>query len=301
LRLAPIVRQLGDLLPQAPEPAEISNPSFETPFGRQAEIELARIREKQKAPPPLLRQNPARPLFPRTDGPVPDEIDFTPSDRPKLPLEILRKQNLTKISSPGEEEGRPINNVREDNFLVPPEDLASPELPHQDPEKSREDFAVTVLEENKLSPALAQVTPSRSLEEGANRRAAIERLQELFLSEDEFDGPGVTQEILKLPKILGVLVLRDQAVLGMRLPEGFNPKAVLTLNRLLKQLVQFTQDFGAESFLSLTISAREQITLVPHGPILILVIHRGRLVPGVREKLVECAKALDRLYAAFEC
>src|SRR6516162_9498594 len=64
LRLAPIVLQLGNLLPEAPEPAEIVDPSFETPFGRQAEIEQARIREKQK-PQPLLRPDPARPLFPQ--------------------------------------------------------------------------------------------------------------------------------------------------------------------------------------------------------------------------------------------
>jgi hypothetical protein len=29
---------------------------------------------------------------------------------------------------PGEEAGRPIDNVREENLLVPPEDLAPPEL-----------------------------------------------------------------------------------------------------------------------------------------------------------------------------
>jgi hypothetical protein len=173
-------------------------------------------------------------------------------------------------------------------------------LPRQDPEKSAEDFTVTLPQEKKLSPALAQVTPRRSFKESVSRRAAIERLQELFLSEDELDGPRVTQEILKLPKILGALVLRDQAVLEARLPEGFNPQAVLSLNRLLEQLVQFTQDFGAGSFSSLTIGAPEQITLVPYGSILILVIHHGRLVPGVCEKLVESARVLDRLYMAFE-
>ena len=303
LRLAPIVRQLGNLLPEAPEPAEIVDPSFETPFGRQAEIEQARIREKQRQP-PLVRPDAARPLFPRAKDSVLDETDFSPSDRPQMPLKILRQQ---KIPSPIEEvltEEELIETVNEDDSLVSPEDLARSGPPPPIPQIP-EPLPVTLAEkkllsEKKLSPAAAQVAPKRSLEEAANRRAAIERLQELFLLEEELDGPRVTEEILKLPKILGALVLRGQAVLGMRLPEGFDPKAALTLDRLLERLAQFIADFGAERFGSVTISAREQITLVSHGAILVLVIHHGRLVPGVREKLEESAKALDALYIAFE-
>jgi hypothetical protein len=293
LRLAPIVRQLGNLLPEAPEPAEIIDQSFETPFRREAEIELARIREKQK-PRPLLRPDPARNLFPQAKDSISDEIDFDPSERPQMPLEILRKQ---KIASPIEE----VLPEEEDDSAVLSKDLTRSSPPPTNsqiteplPVKLPE---VKLLPEKKLSPVAAQVVPKRSLEEGVNRRAAIERLQELFLSEEELDGPRVTEELLKLPKILGALVLRDQALLGCNLPEGFDPGAALTLNRFLEELVQFIADFGAESFSSLTISAREQITLVSHRAILVLVIHHGRLVPGVREKLVESAKALDALYA----
>jgi hypothetical protein len=53
LRLAAIVAQLANLLPEAPEPPEIVDQSFETPFCRQAAEEQARrAQRKTLAPPP---------------------------------------------------------------------------------------------------------------------------------------------------------------------------------------------------------------------------------------------------------
>jgi hypothetical protein len=45
-----------------------------------------------------------------------------------------------------------------------------------------------------------------------------------------------------------------------------------------------------------TIGASQEITLVGQGAITVVVIHQGRFVPGVRDKLVQTAKALDDFY-----
>jgi hypothetical protein len=275
LHLAAIVRQLGNLLPEAPEPPEPIDQGFDTPFRLRAEVEQARIREQQR-PPPLRRADATGNLFPPQTDCGSNEVDFEPSDRPQISLEILREQNLTQ-----------------DPFPSAPK-------PSLSPSSSRPEPLPVILPEKKLSAAPATIIAKRSSQQGVNRRAAIERLQELFLSEEDLDGPRVTEEILKLPKILGALVLRDQAVLACLLPEGFDAKAAMALNPLIKQLTQFSADLGAGRFSSLTMSAKEQITLVSQGAILVLVVHQGRLVPGVREKLVESAEALDALYSAFE-
>jgi hypothetical protein len=122
-----------------------------------------------------------------------------------------------------------------------------------------------------------------------NRRSAMERLQELFLLEEDLDGPRVAEEILKLPRIHGALVIRGQAVLGGRLPEPYDPRVALSAPVLIEQLAQFTAALGGGTFSLVTISASQQITLVGRGAITLLVIHQGRFVPGVREKLVETA------------
>jgi len=300
LRLAAIVSQLANLLPEAPEPPETVDQSFETPFHWQAEAEQARIREQQR-PPPLRRPDAARNLFPPQTDSGSNEVDFEPGDRPQIPLEILREQNLTQATlaqtSPDTQQLPPDQEAA----LTEPQPSLAPSLSPSSPAPISQPAPLPVtLEEKKLSAAPAQMIPKRSSHQRVIRRAAIERLQEIFLLEEELDGPRVTEEILKLPKILGALVMRDQAVLGCLLPEGFDPKPAMALNRLIEQLTQFSADFGAERLSSLTISAKEHITLVSQGAILVLVIHHGRLVPGVREKLVESAEALDALYNAFE-
>ena len=300
LRLAAIVSQLANLLPEAPEPPETVDQSFETPFHWQAEAEQARIREQQR-PPPLRRPDAARNLFPPQTDSGSNEVDFEPGDRPQIPLEILREQNLTQATlaqtSPDTQQLPPDQEAA----LTEPQPSLAPSLSPSSPAPiSQPAPHPVILEEKKLSAAPDQIVPKRSSQQGVIRRAAIERLQEIFLLEEELDGPRVTEEILKLPKILGALVMRDQAVLGCLLPEGFDPKPAMALNRLIEQLTQFSADFGAERLSSLTISAKEHITLVSQGAILVLVVHHGRLVPGVREKLVESAEALDALYNAFE-
>ena len=135
-----------------------------------------------------------------------------------MPLKILRQQNPATIPSPKEEVGpeeTSVDPVSEKDSRVTPTESARPSPPLPKPQLS-EPLAVTLpqnklLPEKKHPPAATLAIRRMPPEEGINRRAAIERLQELFLLEEELDGPRVTEEILKLPKILGALVLRGQA------------------------------------------------------------------------------------------
>jgi hypothetical protein len=274
LRLSWVVSQLANLLPEAPEPPEIVNQSFETPFSRQAEEERARLSQrKNPAPAHATDKNHSPP-----GQTAAEEAQYEPSDRPTTPLELLREYDFPR-GAPTEKEGAPgPPNAGSEAPKQPSSPSAAPRESAPAPAIQAEREKVSVL------PTLL------------NRRAAMERLQELFLLEEDLDGPRVAEEILKLPRIQGALVIRGQAVLGGRLPEPYDPRVALSAPELIEQLAQFTAALGGGTFSLVTISASQEITLVVQGAITVVVIHQGRFVPGVREKLVQTAKALDDFY-----
>jgi hypothetical protein len=278
LRLSLIVSQLANLLPEAPEPPEIVNQSFETPFCRQAEEERARLLQK-KIPVPTRGTDQKHSVASDARS---EELQYEPADRPNTPLELLREYDCAQRPTEKEHAREPAGTGSE----VPQLPSSPPAAPHR-------------LEEPEIEP-LPAIQAERKvsvLPTALNPRAAMERLQELFLLEEDLDGPRVAEEILKLPRIQGALVIRcGRGVLGGRLPEQYDPVVALSAPDLIEQLARFTAALGGGNFSFATISASQQITLVSHGAITLVVIHEGRFVPGVRQKLVETAKALADLY-----
>jgi len=275
LRLSWVVSQLANLLPEAPEPPEIVNQSFETPFSRQAEEERARLSQRKNVAPAHATDEKHSPA----GGTAAEEPQYEPSDRPNTSLELLREY----AGAPAEKEGAP----------------GPPNAGSEAPKRPSSPSAAPRFQRLESAPAPAIQAEREKvsvLPTLLNRRAAMERLQELFLLEEDLDGPRVAEEILKLPRIHGALVIRGQAVLGGRLPEPYDPRVALSAPELIEQLAQFTAALGGGTFSLVTISASQQITLVGQGAITLVVIHQGRFVPGVREKLVETAKALDDFY-----
>ena len=276
LRLSWVVSQLANLLPEAPEPPEIVNQSFETPFSRQAEEERARLSQRKNPAPAHATDENHSPAGHQTAA---EETQYEPSDRPNTPLELLREYDFPR-GAPAEkdvalEPAKAASEAPQRPSLPP----AAPRCGSAPPPAIQEDR-----EKVSVLPTLL------------NRRAAMERLQELFLLEEDLDGPRVAEEILKLPRIQGALVIRGQAVLGGRLPEPYDPRVALSAPELIEQLAQFTAALGGGTFSLVTISASQEITLVVQGAITVVVIHQGRFVPGVRDKLVQTAKALDDFY-----
>lgn len=278
LRLPMIVSQLANLLPEAPEPAEIVNQSFETPFSRQAEEERARLLQRKYSASANGTDEKRSPA----EDTAAEEPHYEPADRPSTPLELLREHDFAQ-GAPGEKEEalKPTNA----GSPAPERQSSPPAPPRRERRESSPPPAIQAEKKGTILPALI------------NRRAAMERLQELFLLEEDLDAPRVAEEILKLPRIQGALVIRaGQTLLGGRLPEPYNPEIALSAPQLLEQLAQFTAALGGGTFSVATISASQQITLVSQGAITLVVVHDGRFVPGVRERLVQTAKALDDFY-----
>ena len=291
LQLPAIVRQLANLLPEAPEPPEIADPSFETPFWRQAAEEQARrAQRKTLAPPP--------PPSPETtsEESASQAPEYEPTDRPNTPLELLRQldsRNPSTEERPQEPPEPPPAVADNDNIQKHQAVLKEAPPPPAQPDLT--------LAENKAPTPQTKQTLTKPLPSAQQaRRAAIERLQEIFLLEEDLDAELVAQEIVKLPRIVGVVLLRGNAFLASVLPATYDLNAALTAPAVIARLAAFTRELGEEAFSSVTISATRQITLIWEGTLLLLVIHQERFVPGVRQKLVETARALDALYRALE-
>jgi hypothetical protein len=293
LQLPAIVRQLANLLPEAPEPPEIAHPSFETPFWRQAAEEQARRAQRKTLAPP-----PPPPPSPETtsEQSASQAPEYEPTDRPNTPLELLRQPESRNpsIEERPQEPPEPPPAVA-DNDNIQKHQAVLKEAP---PPPAQPDLT---LAENKAPTPQTKQTLTKPLPSAQQaRRAAIERLQEIFLLEEDLDAELVAQEIVKLPRIVGVVLLRGNAFLASVLPATYDLNAALTAPAVIARLAAFTRELGEEAFSSVTISATRQITLIWEGTLLLLVIHQERFVPGVRQKLVETAKSLDALYRALE-
>jgi hypothetical protein len=95
-------------------------------------------------------------------------------------------------------------------------------------------------------------------------------------------------------------MLSDGGALGGRL-SGAISKTLLSLTPdFVKHLLTFTQNIegGPSKFATFSVQAR-QISLSIVGNVFILAEHEGKnLPPGLRERLVATAQALDKIYSS---
>lgn len=131
------------------------------------------------------------------------------------------------------------------------------------------------------------------------RREWHEALQELFLTDEQLDGSKVADLVLQLPRVAGVVImLADGAVLGGVLSGGLNESLLGLAPGFVQDLVRFTESMrgGPTRFVTLAGNAC-LISLTIAGQVLILVAHDGKnLPPGLRERLVATAHALNMIY-----
>jgi hypothetical protein len=131
------------------------------------------------------------------------------------------------------------------------------------------------------------------------RRAGHESLQELFLTDEQLDGSKVADLVLHLPRVTGVVVMSsDGAVLGGGLSGGISESLVNLAPGFAQNLARFTESLrgGPTRFVTLAGNAC-LISLTIGGQVLMLVGHEGKnLPPGLRERLVATAHALNMIY-----
>ena len=121
------------------------------------------------------------------------------------------------------------------------------------------------------------------------------------MTNEPLDGRRVASLVQEFPGVSGVLILLEGgAILGGELPGELSMEAALQAPEILKSFSRFVNEVEGrrkpESKFVSVISATT-ISLVASGKIVLLLSHQGRkLPPGLAQRLVETAEALNLIY-----
>ena len=185
-------------------------------------------------------------------------------------------------------EQRPLPKapVRVDPFA----DLPKPKIGPQPPIPSPSVIGTS----DNAAPGKQEPSPAKPL-----RRRGLERLQELFLTDDLLDATQVAQSLRAFPKVKAVLILLDDgSVLGGELPPNYQFASASSAPALMRAVRDFGTALTKTEVSALTFLADTPISIFFEGRVCILVAHEGRgLLPGMRDRFTDIAKALDALYA----
>jgi hypothetical protein len=222
------------------------------------------------SPFPLIREKPS------TSPPNPPAIQVT---RPLPPTAVLpstetRTDPFKDLPKVGPHRGDRHTDLRSRDFEMDPDPAAKSAPP-------------------AISAELASQPAAKPI-----RRLALERLQEIFLTDDFLDAHQVAKLLRALPKVKGALILlEDGTVMGGNLPEGFHLDAAFAAPGLLRASREFVGALNGSNVAAVTLLADVPISVFLEHKVCILIAHEGRgLLPGMRERISDIAKALDAMY-----
>lgn len=134
------------------------------------------------------------------------------------------------------------------------------------------------------------------IEPGSRSRIGLERLREIFMTEDQLDARQVANLLAGFPKVNSAMVmLGDGTVLGGTLPDGYDLETTLRAPALMRSVREF-HPRQLNEITAFTLLGDRLVTLFAEGNIYILVSHEGRgFLPGMQQRIVEVARALDAL------
>jgi hypothetical protein len=132
------------------------------------------------------------------------------------------------------------------------------------------------------------------------RKMGLERLQEIFMTEDLLDGWQVAKLVTALPKVKGALIMfGDGTLLGGELPEDCHPDSARLAPGMMRTVQEFSHRLKSSESPACTIFSDPPVSVFLEGNVCILIAHERRgLLPGMLERIGETARALDALYAA---
>jgi hypothetical protein len=138
---------------------------------------------------------------------------------------------------------------------------------------------------------------TKAIEQSALQRRGLERLQEIFLTDEKLDPQQVATLLAGYPKVASAMVLLGNGrVLGGDLPDGYDLETALLAPKIMQSVRAFNRRVGASETSAFTLLSDRPVTLFEHGNVYILISHEGRgLLPGMRERIGEVARALDVL------
>jgi hypothetical protein len=262
ISLKTVVLQVHPDSRQNPEErADQTGTDFDTPIAQVARedagfFQLAKVADSIVTP--ISERAPAKQAAP---GPV-----LTPADRPSSPM--IRKRHSAEST-----DSRPP--PRSSTMIPPPSQSACLETQSKQAERGR--------------PKIEAVT------ENPRKRVGAERLREIFMTEDQLDAPQVASLVAAFPKVNSAMVmLADGTVLGGNVPDGYHLETALQVPAIMKSVQEFNRNLRSQEISAFTLLGDRPFTLFAEGNIYLLISHQGRgLLPGVRERIGEVARALD--------
>jgi hypothetical protein len=255
LQVQPHLQQNGEARP------ERTGADFDTPIAQVARedegfFKLAKIAEPAKTP----IDESASVKHP-TPGPI-----LTPADRPSSATSRSRPRAV-----PGHFGTSPSSRV-----AIPPSvQPASPET------------AAKRIED--------PVPNLEGLAENSRRRNGMERLREIFMTEDQLDPAQVANLVAAFPKVSSAMVmLADGTVLGGNVPDGYDLETALRAPLIMRSVQEFNRKLRPQETSAFTLLSDTPVTLFVEGNVYILISHQGRgLLPGMRQRIGEVGRALD--------
>jgi hypothetical protein len=245
-----------------------AGPDFDTPIAQVARedegfFKLAKIAEPKETP--IHETAQANRKIP---GPV-----LTPADRPGSPM--LRKKSATEYIDSG-----PLSRSRA-MTAAPPQSACS---------------------ETEMGRAEHAGPKSGGIALNCLKRIGMERLREIFMREDQLDAHQVAILLAAFPKVNSAMImLGDGTVLGGNLPEGYHLETARLAPAIMRSVREFDRRLRPNETSAFTLLGDRPVSLFAEGNICILISHEGRgLLPGVRERIGEVAKAMDALCCGVE-
>jgi hypothetical protein len=268
---------------------------FDTPIAQVARedegfLKLERAAQSDSARPETANQ----PQFSPELGPFPlirEKPQSTPPNPPAI--QVTWPPSSRSDSPPSELRSDPFKDLPK---VGPRTDDGKSEVTSSDRENRRNPDFMRSIAPKSSSEWVAQVSDKPL------RRLGLERLQEIFLTDDFLDARQVAKLLHAFPKVKGALILlEDGTVIGGDLPEGFNLDASFAAPNLLRASREFVSTLNGSNLVAITLLADTPISVFLERKVCILIAHEGRgLLPGMRERVHDIAKALNVMYEPGE-
>jgi hypothetical protein len=292
LSLRSVVLQLQNVMRAVGDGSNLAGaPDFDTPIAQVAREDEGFFKLEEHAPQTASKQ--AVPASSDEFGSVLPLIREKVQDREDLSRQskaagetpsIQPVQVVAPFPSQPSQPPKSIDPLRTDPFAeLPKPKLGMPQSATAGPKLS---------EQESLRPTETQTELPKP-----QRRRGLEQLQELFLTDDFLDAGQVAQLLRAFPKVKAALIMLDDGtVLGGALPENYKSGAAASAPALMRAVREFGTAISSAEVSAFTLFADSPISVFLEGRICMLVVHEGRgLLPGMRLRFTEIAKALDAL------